>query len=1004
MLLTVVLLVAATFAAAADIPSDVTAKDTSMEPTTQPTSIHNSTMTVTEISNSTELSSTVESSTISSNMTDSMEPQRNTSGRAINFNMSEEGAGNNSSEPPKGSLQDLSLDDIDMSSIMTTLPDMMNMTSEVSIASGTETTVMPSMMTVSDKEGMCMEGTMMYKMGDMFNRSCDETCKCGEEGKVSCNPRCSRPTFRRGSRMDDPTCFEHPSGDPCCSILVCTHDTAPVPLEECMYNNKTYQQGDVFNVGCESVCSCGEDLMVTCKPRCPAMAQNSSDRCVALPDPTDLCCTVVRCDVTLEDHDTSETGAEDHMSPSLQLLTAEVVNASAVRLSLVGDVPINVTVEASMDQEVWKPHPSEGLVVVGLEPGRTYLRATSGQAVSNAVEIVLPTAKPSGSPDTQMINGECIYKGQNYTVGQEFHDGCEAYCACSETGVECANIECPTEFGLDLVDSHCLEWDMQPNGFVPTPPKCCPDEVKCKNNGSCEFSGEVYSNWAEIPTTVTGCEKRCFCQFSNVTCQSVCPPVTATPPADIQCQSNEAILDHLPGDDCCLYWICPALHHPGPEYGITSIPGGFSHIPNIVNGQQPDEVVVQTLVPLDPNTVRLVFSVPPVLVGLHGRVELRYTTDKSNNDISTWEEQVLAPPKDLIATPQLEFSLGGLQPDTEYRIKITIMLRDLHNSPSSNVVTVRTPPAVMTSTLPSVIPVFPNLSVMEVNSTWLTVSWSKFDEFQLQLIDGIQLRYKQLDDKVYSTTPLIHRAVTSYTIENLKPSSKYEVGIFFIPFPGQNTELLADSSIQATTSEVQDLYKFDVRVEVHHIKSRSVEVNWTGVPYPVDKYVNIFRAIYQSDSGKEDFSTFKVAKRDSLSTTLIKDLIPGTRYRLWLEVYLTNGKIKKSNVQDFSTRPGSISAVESSQQGKLESSPTPVNQAGDYYSPLVAVAILAALAILATLILLMILMRKHSQNKAAISTSRKSQSAYDNPSYKTCEDQAAANGNGTAKTTTPDPS
>ena len=55
---------------------------------------------------------------------------------------------------------------------------------------------------------------------------------------------------------------------------------------------------------------------------------------------------------------------------------------------------------------------------------------------------------------------------------------------------------------------------------------------------------------------------------------------------------------------------------------------------------------------------------------------------------------------------------------------------------------------------------------------------------------------------------------------------------------------------------------------------------------------------------------------------------------------------------------------------------------GDYYGPLVAVAILAALAIMAALILLLVLMRKHGQNKAAITSTRKTQSAYDNPSYK----------------------
>lgn len=57
---------------------------------------------------------------------------------------------------------------------------------------------------------------------------------------------------------------------------------------------------------------------------------------------------------------------------------------------------------------------------------------------------------------------------------------------------------------------------------------------------------------------------------------------------------------------------------------------------------------------------------------------------------------------------------------------------------------------------------------------------------------------------------------------------------------------------------------------------------------------------------------------------------------------------------------------------------------GDYYGPLVIVAILAAIAILSTLVLLLILVRRHNQSKAAITppSNRVSQSAYDNPTYK----------------------
>ncbi|CAL7951129.1 unnamed protein product [Xylocopa violacea] len=1279
---------------------------------------------------------------------------------------------------------------------------------------------------------MCLEGNRTYTMGEKIVRGCEEKCVCGEGGVVTdCKPLCSSPYVRANRGIEDPLCQEKVvNEEPCCAILVCAADSAPEPEETCVLGNRTIMRGErIADDDCSKVCICEAGGNLKCQQRCPPndtiSLTNEHDRCVILTDPRDVCCTITLCDVTLGDH---EIRPETSTDLTVNLTDVKVLNSTAIKLKLSVKNPQDVTVEISDDNHVWRQQkPDKEGVVSNLEPAHSYyVRVTDGTPTDRpgpALQVFLPAeVVKTNIPDKMADKGTCSHMGKMYKVGAEWYDECISFCTCTEGGkTECLTIECPTDFGLDVLDPHCLDWETVPPNFVPKPPHCCPQEVRCRDNGSCNYEGNTYDNWSELPANVTGCEKRCYCEMGNVSCQAACPPVPALPPATLPCPSHQAALMHLPGDECCVEWNCrhPSNQSPGtnatpafpgplatdafnrqsiddterrnnksdtgqqPDHGTSSSredskdvhslttdtttttthglfhypmdpghptipyngpyspdykpthptvedvfhlpshaekpavkekiptkskseakkpvepivkahrddyfpgplapdkfldksnsmptngnenhqynklppgqklthppdqpqfvplgpqqgfpmapaknagqnpaqagflsqlehsaaavgppyigpmlnapesldpnvivpikkktspadafdvekrknpaglpgrpkesqrnpnqeilpeelyhlinvqhpglvqlehgppeghpglydihqqisgqkpppinqiqpgyfgagtggpkklakphiytqknedgqttyhihtpdipsspqqieellahigehdpnPGPFQHYPgqpaiphNVASGQtatlplhidahiphsglthlnhpfaaqtpnqsgmehnvppgfplpgaipgypvasSTDEVTVQLLEAVDENTVRLVFTVPQILVGLQGRVELRYTNDKTNFDVSTWKSQVFAPPNDLIATPQLEFELGDLKPSTEYKVKITVKMKDLANSPTSKIYSVRTlDKRAEVTTLPPQIPIDAELSVTETNSSWMNVVWRKFTVYELQFIDGVQLRYKERDSKVYSGTPLIHRAVNNYVIENLRSSTTYDIGIAFVPFPGQLTELVSEKTIQATTSMNPDPYAFDVKVEIKTIKSTDVEVAWTGVPYPEDKYVNIYRAIYQSDSGKEDTSTFKIAKRDSHPKTVIGDLKPGTRYRLWLEVYLTNGRIKKSNVQDFVTKPGvPLPATISQQTGKLASVPL---HEGDYYGPLVVVAIVASLAILSTLILLMMLMKRRTSSKADIS-SRKTTSAYDNPSYK----------------------
>lgn len=283
---------------------------------------------------------------------------------------------------------------------------------------------------------------------------------------------------------------------------------ATAAARPCTFKGVVYAPLANITDGCEQLCTCQPDSgTVACRPRCARMNRTTSEQCVTVRDPKDQCCEIELCDVTLDDHE---------QSPIAVVSPPALMTAAAT-----------ATTEANAGTRSTSP------------------AATPPQEdAANAV-----TDGPQGK--------RCEHKGDTYTVGQQFHDGCEALCICQTGGqLHCVKLDCPVNFGLDVVDPHCLRWVPEPATFRAVQPKCCPERMRCVDNGTCEFRGQRFDNWQEIPSNVSGCEQHCYCERGSVECRPACAPVSALPPPQLPCHPKSARLVLMPDDECCKQWQC----------------------------------------------------------------------------------------------------------------------------------------------------------------------------------------------------------------------------------------------------------------------------------------------------------------------------------------------------------------------------------------------------------------------------------------------------------------
>ncbi|RWS31371.1 epidermal cell surface receptor-like protein [Leptotrombidium deliense] len=855
----------------------------------------------------------------------------------------------------------------------------------------------------------------------------------------------------------------------------------------CFHGNKTFEIGEQFFDGCEYKCVCREGGLRECEERCPVYIDTVGyENCDWRPAPDDSCCTVPICDKQvpkmpkIPEPDSSQVCVgKDEVIHTLDDSWEEGDGCLKRRCKCVLLSNSTVAEEcsggcASIPPSALKPtlecHKPE-LVVPEDSCLCPYVVCNHSVNRNLPPQLPGPIRPPVSAPKTpkdHVIHNKqmCDYKGRKIEIGEEFHDGCRAICHCGvDTEVHCALIECPHNFGSHV--SECFEWDVDPN-FVATPPDCCPPP-KCKNDGSCTFAGLRLPNFKAVPQHLLPCGTSCVCVNGNVTCDNQCPPLMDIPPASLPCPSSMAFRGYLPGDTCCMHWMCRGNERPvycsqngkryklGEQWDDQSVNGIISRrrcqckagapgqqpivqcypgqcpqitdrhvkpspecpIPvvvtpddpimcpyvvcnysedaghNRVNGKDLENV---SFISLNATTVRVRFTLPSLLVGLIGHAELHYTTDPSTPG-NQWSVQKFARPKRLFDTSNIEYHLTSLRPDTEYYFQIRIIIEALQSGPESEVYKLRLPPVPTikptTTEMPPIISIDAQLNVKPVDSTTVLISWRPLEIHEKNIIDGLQILYKRSEqsDKEWLKTPTIHREVNSYVLRDLLSGLSYTFDLFFITAEPFTTKIVSTKSVTVKLpTKPRDEFDFAVQVEqsdIHTDSSRCV-VHLRRLPIPVNKYVNVVKISYKNVDAKSDTPLLQMFRVPSVDGTVTLDgLQPQKHYKAWFDLYLANGHVITANAFDFNTKEAVKSGsnhVDSDQtndaEALRESSANEAEIIRPYYVALTVVTLFAIITGIGFVAILCVLMRTKCSAKAPI-TRAPSESAYDNPTYKT---------------------
>ncbi|OWF53570.1 Cartilage matrix protein [Mizuhopecten yessoensis] len=343
-----------------------------------------------------------------------------------------------------------------------------------------------------------------------------------------------------------------------------TSSPTPAPTDACVYKGKNYNQGMQWYDGCDYVCYCenGPAGVYRCSERCAAFPKLPAS-CQLVPDPKDpFCCKVPECSFTPANG--TYTGYGYPTAP-----TGVITGGSVV-----------------------KPTPRPNVV-------------PTAQPIPG-VSTVAPTPVPSQGPTFKDV---CVYKGQQYTQGQKWEDGCDYNCECTDakTGFYQCSERCPRFVNLpdgctlqrDYVNPCCMKpyCVLKPTPKPAVTPSLGPGQTPslqptASPNPVCMYNGVPFTqgqSWSD------GCELKCVCENATTgyfRCNDRCPHYDLTPGCTM-------ITD--PRDSCCVRPYCDPRITPTPGPAIPTAPG----VPGQMYTPQPGQTFAPGLYPTLPGGIPL---------------------------------------------------------------------------------------------------------------------------------------------------------------------------------------------------------------------------------------------------------------------------------------------------------------------------------------------------------------------------------------------------------------